>query len=276
MNVSVHVSNLEFSYGSRNVINKMNQRFNAGRITGVLGPNGCGKSTLIKNILGYLQASNGRVEFINDADALPLKTRRSRTVSLVPQRPGAMGSETVFDTVQMGRLPYVENRWAGYSSADRKKTEEVMRRLDLTDFQDRPVGDLSGGEQQKVMLARCLVQDTPVMLLDEATANLDMQHKVDIMLKIRERVQNSGTTVIAVMHDLNLAAQFCDSILFMKNGHSRYYGTPREVITSEAINEIYGIHLTVYIDNAGVPFVLPGRDLMIPCSEPERKILNVL
>ena len=259
MSVSVQVADLQFSYGERKVLQGVCHRFHPGSITGLLGPNGCGKSTLIKNLLGFLKPSGGTISFFNEDKELSIGRDRSRVVSLVPQRLSEMGSETVFDSVLMGRLPYIQSRWVGFSSKDRQRTELILQRLQLESFSQRLVGNLSGGEQQKVMLARCLVQETPIILLDEATANLDLQHKVSIMETIQSHVERTGATVIAVMHDLNLAAQYCSSLVFLKDGQSWCSGCPIETMTPKTLEEIYSISTTVHQDEQGLPFVLPGR-----------------
>ncbi len=269
--IHVHVQNLSFRYGKNEVIHRLSQTFEAGRITGILGHNGSGKSTLVKNILGFLHPREGQVSFLDeegknveDHDLSGHKgkggLKRSRIVSLVPQRPGDFSAQRVFDLVQMGRLPYLKDRWAGFTEEDRKITEHVLEILGLSSFSERMLGSLSGGEQQKIMLARCLVQDTPVILLDEATASLDMHHKVEIMEMLRRDVQQTGLTVIAVMHDLNLAAQFCDTLVLMKQGRIRAWGSPLEVMVPEHLGFVYDMPVRVFLDERNVPFVLPGRN----------------
>lgn len=261
MKINVKVDKLGFSYGNTRVIHSFSHNFKSKKITGILGHNGCGKSTLIRNILGYLSPQSGSVTFLDNKgmNIEEENTKRSHIVSLVPQKSGDFSSIKVFNMVQMGRLPYMKNRWAGYSKEDRLQTEEILELLELTPFSDRILGMLSGGEQQKIMLARCLVQNTPVILLDEATASLDMHHSITIMEKIKTRVEQTGITVIAVMHDLNLAAQYCDELVFMKNGNLVEAGKASDVMTSDLLEAVYDLKVSVFKDENGIPFVLPGR-----------------
>lgn len=267
MSLSVNVSGLGFRYGEAPVLRGFSQRFEAGCLTAVLGQNGCGKSTLLGNLLGYLRPEAGRVVYeapgSGEAAALGRDRGRrqelSRLVGFVPQKTEGFSSFKVFDAVQMGRLPYLKSRWSGFGKEDRRLTEEILELLDLSAFGERALGSLSGGERQKVMLARCLVQDTPVVLLDEATASMDMRHTVEIMETLKERIAEKGLTVIAVMHDLNLAARYGDRLCFMKEGKMLCSGKPGEVMTEENLKAAYGFAIGVRTDERGIPFVLPGR-----------------
>lgn len=269
MNYAVSVENLTFSYESQEVLSRISQNFTAGEMTGILGHNGCGKSTLIKNMLGYLRPESGQVRFISrDKDSKGSFSARqgktiwpklSRVVSFVPQKAGIPSSISAFDVVLMGRLPHVSNRWTGFSVEDHRKTEEVLELLNLSDLKERSMACLSGGEQQKIVLARCLVQETPVILLDEPTANLDMNHTVEIMDRLSERVEETGLTVVTVLHDLNLAARYCDRLVLMSQGEICFSGSPSEVMTPEKLEHVYRIPVEVLLDKDGTPFVLPGR-----------------
>lgn len=269
MNYAVSVENLTFNYESQEVLSRISQNFTAGKMTGILGHNGCGKSTLIKNMLGYLRPKSGQVQFIrkdkNSGNSFPARKGKtvwpglSRVVSFVPQKSGIPSSVSVFDVVLMGRLPHVENRWTGFSAEDHRKTEEVLELLNLSYLKERSMASLSGGEQQKVVLARCLVQETPVILLDEPTSNLDMNHTVEIMDRLSERVEKTGLTVVTVLHDLNLAARYCDQLVLMHKGKICFSGNPTEVMTPKNLEHVYRIPVKVRLDEDGTPFVLPGR-----------------
>lgn len=269
MSYTVSVENLTFCYESQEVLTHVSQNFTSGEMTGILGHNGCGKSTLIKNMLGYLRPKSGQVRFIqrdSDKDS-SFSVRQgktvwpnlSRVVSFVPQKAGMSSSVSAFDVVLMGRLPHVENRWTGFSVDDHRKTDEMLELLNLSDLKERSMSCLSGGEQQKVLLARCLVQETPVILLDEPTSNLDMNHTVEIMDRLRERVEETGLTVVTVLHDLNLSARYCDRLVLMRQGEICFSGSPEEVMTSETLEHVYRIPVQVRLDEDGTPFVLPGR-----------------
>ena len=259
---------LHFSYSDAPILNGLDLTVRRGEIVGVLGPNGSGKTTLLKNLLVYLKPTSGSIAYYTPEDltldAIPHAAdsrdltpgRLAKLAALVPQRSGGGGSLTVYEMVMLGRLPHLESRWAGFSDLDRDTVECTMHGLGILRFRDRSCATLSGGEFQKVLLARALVQETEMLFLDEATANLDMHHAVEIMDLVCERADDERT-VVAVMHDLNLAASYCDRVVLMKDGVVRYEGAPREVYRPEVIRDIFGVDLYLSEDEDGVPFVLP-------------------
>ncbi|MDR1909982.1 MAG: ABC transporter ATP-binding protein, partial [Spirochaetaceae bacterium] len=172
---------------------------------------------------------------------------------------GARAAFTVAESVLMGRLPHLKDRWAGYSREDRRKAAEVMELLGIADMAERNVTTLSGGEMQKAVIARCLVQEGDILLLDEATSGLDLNHSVEIMELLRRKADEEGTIILAVLHDLNLASQYCDRILLLKNGRLRFQGRPPEILTEDVVEEIYGIRAVVTADENNRPVVLPRR-----------------
>jgi iron complex transport system ATP-binding protein len=260
-NTVVKGRDLYFSYGGDPILIGLSLDVYGGEILGVLGPNGSGKTTLLKNLLLYLKPKNGSITYYNGSsgelsEAELTSGAIAKLSSLVPQRSGGGGSLTVFEMVMLGRLPHLKSRWSGFSDLDHEMVEGVMEWLGILRFRDRPCLNLSGGEFQKVLLARALAQDTEILFLDEATANLDMHHAVEIMDLVRDRA-GRGKTVIAVMHDLNLAAAYCDRVLLMKKGTVHYQGTPKQVYSPEVIRDIFGMDLYLSEDEEGVPFVLP-------------------
>jgi iron complex transport system ATP-binding protein len=159
----------------------------------------------------------------------------------------------------MGRLPHIRDRWTGYGKEDKEKVEEMLRVLGISGMAERDVMSLSGGEMQKVIIGRCLVQEGDILLLDEATSGLDLNHSIEIMELMRKKADQEGKTIVAVLHDLNLASQYCDRIVLLKDGCLRYQGSPREILTEEVVEDIYGIRAAVKNDEYGRPFVLPRR-----------------
>jgi iron complex transport system ATP-binding protein len=229
-------------------------------LVGFLGPNGSGKSTFLKNLLGYLKPSGGRVFFDGEEGKVELSPgERARRLSYVPQTPGVRASFTVAELALMGRLPMLKDRWAGYGAEDRRKTAEVMEALGIAFLAERKVTTLSGGELQKVVIARCLAQEGDILLLDEATSGLDLNHSVEIMELMRRKADREGKIILAALHDLNLASQYCDRVLLLKDGRLCFEGTPAEALTEEALEEIYGIRAVVRMDENGRPVVLPRR-----------------
>jgi iron complex transport system ATP-binding protein len=251
--IPLAAENLSFAYHrKREMLRELSLRFKAGELTGLLGPNGCGKSTFLKNLLGFLQPRSGRVVYAS------LKAR-SRGLAYVPQQSGLSTALTVREVVLMGRLPWLRDRWAGYDEEDRRKAERVIESLGLGPLAERSVLHLSGGELQKTLIARALAQEGDILLLDEATSGLDINHCIEIMELMRRKTRDEGKTVIAALHDLNLAAQFCDRIVLLKKGQVQFDGAPSEALTGERIEAVYGLRVTVMRDEEGMPIVLPCR-----------------
>ncbi|MDR1239733.1 MAG: ABC transporter ATP-binding protein [Treponema sp.] len=256
--MSLEAQKISFAYYSRAVLEEISLSLRPGEFLGFLGPNGSGKSTFLKNLLGFLKPSHGRIVF-SGADQEPGREERARRLALVPQSSGLRAVLSVRELVLMGRLPHLRDRWAGYSKADRAKADEVLDALGLAAMAERNVLSLSGGEMQKVIIGRCLAQEGDIILLDEATSGLDLNHTIEIMELMRRKAGEEGKTVVAVLHDLNLAAQYCDRIVLLKNGRIRCQGLPGEVLTGEVVEEIYGIRAVVKQDEYGRPVILPRR-----------------
>jgi iron complex transport system ATP-binding protein len=247
---------ISFAYHERLVLNDISLSLKRGEFLGFLGPNGSGKSTFLKNLLGYLKPSQGRIVF---SGAEFSRVERSRRLAFVPQNSMPPASLSVQDVVLMGRLPHIRDRWAGYGKADKQKVAETLKALGIEDMAERDVTSLSGGEMQKVIIGRCLAQEGDILLLDEATSGLDLNHTIEIMELMRKKADDEGKTIVAVLHDLNLAAQYCDRIVLLKNGRVRYEGNPCVILTEEVVEEIYGVRAAVKTDEYGRPFVLPRR-----------------
>ena len=214
----INIENLNFGYGERQILNNLSLSIDKKKLVGILGPNGCGKSTLLKNILGYLQSSSGIIKIANKNSNEFSQKEKSKLISLVPQKSQLMSAMSVEEFVLMGRLPHLENSWKGYSREDRELAEKALNSLDLERFKKRTATTLSGGEFQRVLLARAITQDTEIILLDEPTSALDLNHAIELMEKVKEIVRKEGKTAVAVLHDLNLAALFCDELIMLKNG----------------------------------------------------------
>jgi iron complex transport system ATP-binding protein len=256
--MSLEVQQISFAYHDHAVLEEISLSLVPGEFLGFLGPNGSGKSTFLKNLLGFLKPSRGRIVF-SGADREPGREERARRLALVPQNSGLRAVLSVEDMVLMGRLPHLRDRWTGYSRTDREKVREVLDVLGLTNMAGRNVMSLSGGETQKVIIGRCLVQEGDIILLDEATSGLDLNHTIEIMELMRRKAGEEGKTIVAVLHDLNLAAQYCDRIVLLKDGRIRCQGPPGEVLTGELVEEIYGVRAVVRKDEFGRPVILPRR-----------------
>ncbi|MGL5355227.1 MAG: ABC transporter ATP-binding protein [Cetobacterium sp.] len=255
--MGIKIKELSFSYGEREILNALEVHIKKGKMTGILGPNGCGKSTFLKNILGYLSPNSGEVIF-NEKNAIELsKKDKAKIISLVPQKSNLMTNMSVKDFVLMGRLPHLKSNWSGYSFDDLKKVEDNLRMLDLEKFSERVAVSLSGGEFQRVLLARALTQDPEILLLDEPTSALDLNHAVELLNKVKNLVLKKSLTSVAVLHDLNLAAMFCDELIMMKDGVIKFHGTPEEVLTESNLKEVYNLKSRVIKDENGIPYIIP-------------------
>ncbi|WP_319559301.1 ABC transporter ATP-binding protein [Marispirochaeta sp.] len=261
---AIAAKNLTFCYSHRTrrqqaekaILDNLTMEIQSGEFTGILGPNGSGKTTLLRNILRYLESDRGTISVYERSQRDYSARELAEKMSLVPQKSGGGASLSVHEMILLGRLVHLENRWEGFSALDHSIVDHVIDVLDLNEFRDRRCHTLSGGEFQKVLLARALVQQSSILLLDEATASLDLRHATEIMDMVR-RQTGSGKTVIAVMHDLNLAARYCDRVILLKNGRVRYSGSPAEVYQRAIIREIYEIDAYISADDEGIPFVLP-------------------
>ncbi|MDR1957096.1 MAG: ABC transporter ATP-binding protein [Treponema sp.] len=254
--MTVDVQNLSFAYREERVLDGLSLSLYPGEFLGFLGPNGSGKSTFLKNLLGFLAPSGGRILF---SGSLPSPLERARRLALVPQGSALRSALSVQEVLLMGRLPHLRDRWAGYGKADRDQVDEALQVLGITHLAGRNVLSLSGGELQKVIIGRCLVQEGDILLLDEATSGLDLNHTIEIMELMQKKAREEGKTIVAVLHDLNLASQYCDRIVLLKDGRLCYQGIPGEILTEEVIADIYGIRALVQADGHGRPIILPRR-----------------
>lgn len=260
MKKDISIENATFSYGlsEENLLDGINLNIEKGKFIGILGPNGCGKSTLLKVILKYLNPKEGIIKIENKELKEYTQSELAEILSFVPQKSSLTMPLTVEDVVYMGRVPYMKNKWTGFDREDREKVEKIMQMLKIDKFKNRVVFSLSGGEFQRVLLARALAQNTNIMLLDEPTSALDMNYALEIMRLTSYFVKNESLTAVMVLHDLNLASMYCDSIILLKNGKIAYEGTPKELFRPEILEEIYGFNCEV-IENNGFFYVIPNK-----------------
>lgn len=256
MNVALRGRDLTFGYTSaRMCIEAIDVELRAGELLGIIGPNGSGKSTLLKVLLGYLTPHRGAVE-VGDRSLRRLsRIERAQRIGLVPQNSSVRMPLTVMETVLLGRYARRTGRFGGFTTEDMTVVHAVLADLGLTGMEERRVTELSGGEFQKVLLARAFVQETGILLLDEATNNLDIRHTIEIMDLIVHKTSTEGCAIAAVVHDLNLAAAYCDKLLVLKEGRVLAYGTVREVVTAENLFATYEVSLPLHFDENGVPFL---------------------
>lgn len=242
--VLFHIENLSFGYRNTTVLENLDLLLLQGKFYGLIGANGSGKSTLLELLTGTLPPRSGSIRYrdrkLSDYSRQQLATR----LALVPQHFSMDFEYSVRDVVFMGRHPHIP-RFSSPSDHDRDAVELAMETMDILHLQNRPVIALSGGELQRVVMARALAQETEVLVLDEATSNLDIQHTIAIMRVIRERVNTNGLTVIAAIHDLNLAAAFCDECLVLKNGTLFAHAPVGEIFTRELLQNVFSVSADV-------------------------------
>jgi len=248
------------------VINGMEFGVRQGEILGVIGPNGSGKSSLLKLLTKLIQPQQGNIQLFGVELAAMSRESIARQIAYMPQDLTFDFPFSVVDMVLMGRYPYRRGGLWNMVGWERREdlvvVEEAMAMTDLAHLANRMVGTLSAGERQRVLLARALAQQPRVLLLDEPTAHLDLNHQLDvcrIFMQVHERLR---MTVVLVSHDINLASQYCDRIMVMKQGKVMCIGTPCEVVQTQVLTDVYGCHVLVDAHpETGLPRVsLPGQD----------------
>ena len=250
------LDSLTIQYGSRVVLHDITLEVRSGEVLALIGPNGVGKSTLIHAASGGLKPARGQVTIEGqDLFRLPIELR-ARKVAVVPQAVRLPEAFTAFDTVLMGRTAYVG--WLGRESEkDRSIALQAMDRTNTLDLAARRIGELSGGEQQRVLIARALAQSTLVLLMDEPTAHLDLKHQADILNLVCALAHAENLAVMIALHDLNLAAQYADRVALLSNSRLVALGQPEEVLTTESLSPVYGLRISVYPHPVnGSPLVL--------------------
>ena len=229
--------------GNSNIVNDVSLVGNFGELQGIIGPNGAGKTTLLKVLAGLLKPSSGSVEIVGvDLEKMPSSTR-SRQIAYVPQITGAHPF-TALELVLMGRYPHLR-RFQIESEEDAEIALEAMERMDVAQFQGRRVDTLSGGERQRVLLARALAQRGDVLFVDEPITSLDIKHQLLALQVLKDEARDRSVAVCAVLHDLNMAARFCDRVLLLAEGRLIDEGEPDGVITERRVSEVFGVRARV-------------------------------
>ena len=250
------IQNLTVNYGARRILHDVSFDVQSGEVLALIGPNGAGKSTLIRAASGVIPYL-GHVRTNSDDFAALRPMQRARYIATVPQAVSMPPAYTVWETVLFGRTPYL-----GFLGQPSQKDEEIARqslqRVSALPFADRRVGELSGGEQQRILLARALCQSTPILLLDEPTAHLDLQYQVSLLALVSELAHRDNLAVLIALHDLNLAAHYADRVALMVAGNIKALGKPRDVLQPELIADAYCLPVQVvqhpFLD---IPLVLP-------------------
>jgi iron complex transport system ATP-binding protein len=240
----IEIEQLSFSYHARQaILDGLSFQVKPGEIWVILGPNGTGKTTLLRLMLGLVTPQKGRIT-LNGLELGQWPDReRARQLAYVPQEFSTGFAMTVFETVLLGRRPYIN--W-GPARQDINKTAEVLELLKLSHLSQRAMSTLSGGQKQKVVLARALAQETQFLLLDEPTGNLDLKHQVEVLDCLAQAASVRGVGVVIAMHDVNLAARYANRVLLLNNGHDHRQGTPGDILNSENLFLTYGIAMRAF------------------------------
>ena len=252
-NVAYSLEDVTFSYSrgkraeSEAVLKGLSCLILSGRVLGILGPNGSGKSTLLKLLARVYQSQKGTIEILGESLSGLSQLNVAKRVALVPQETLQVFPFTIAEMVLMGRSPHHQG-WGGWhweDSQDWAVAQNAMEELDVAHLGNRLVTEVSGGERQRAVIARALVQEPQILLLDEPTAFLDLHHQLDIARIIKRLNRERGLTVILVSHDLNLASQYCDQVLLLNHGRLAAMGSPQTVIKPEVLERVYGCSVLV-------------------------------
>ena len=251
---------LVLSYGATPIVDHVSLHIPEGKVSAFLGPNGSGKSTIFRALARLLRPRHGTV--VIDGTAIGSMTTKqvARKLAILPQQPVTPESITVEDLVWYGRHPHRKPLVAS-GAADREAVEWAIRATQLEGLRAHPVDALSGGQRQRAWIALALAQDTSILLLDEPTTFLDLSHQLEVLELCAELNREQGKTVVMVLHDVNLAAEYCDHLFVIKNGQVFTQGSPEEVLTCELIRDVFDV------DTQVIPHPVSGRPLCIPSAK---------
>jgi len=238
------VANVSFSFAKKQVLKNIAAEFPKGTMTGIIGPNGSGKSTLIKIISRWLTPQSGEVRLAG----IPLAKLSHRAIAqhlAVVEQESVLGIDlTVLELVYLGRLPH-QSLLQGPTARDTELVNQALIKAGVADLQDRYLSTLSGGEKQRARIATALAQDCPLLVLDEPTSHLDIKHQMELLTLLRS-LAHEGMTIVAVLHDVNLAALYCQRLLVLSQGELTAQGTPAEILRPDLIQAVYGCQVAVF------------------------------
>ncbi|WIY54056.1 ABC transporter ATP-binding protein [Devosia sp. YIM 151766] len=251
---------LDLGYGERRIVSALDLTLPAGKLTVIVGANACGKSTLLRGLARLLTPTRGAVYL----DGKPIHQMPTREVAAIlgvlPQSPIAPDAITVTDLVGRGRYPH-QGWFRRWTPQDDEAVAQALMATDTLELAERPVDELSGGQRQRVWIAMALAQETDLLLLDEPTTFLDINHQVEVLDLLTDLVRNSGRTVVVVLHDLNLACRYADHIVAMKAGEIVAEGRPVDVVTERVVKDVFGMTSRIMVDPvSNTPMIVPiGR-----------------
>jgi iron complex transport system ATP-binding protein len=273
--ISLALENLSVRYprSAENAVTDVSLRVSGGEFVALAGPNGCGKTTLLRAASGVLAPLEGRATAGDVTRSIHLLSpaQRARLLAVVPQMAGLPAGYSVREAVMLGRISF--HGWFGpETDRDRESVQSALRAVGLASTADRPVDTLSGGMQQRVLIARALAQEAPILLMDEPTAHLDIRFQIETLSLLHRFVRGKGFAIVAAMHDLNLAARFADRIVLLSRGRLVRSGVPADVLTEEILSALYDHPMRVIPHpHYGYPLVLPDGRGPFPVPEMKRE-----
>ncbi len=252
--MKLRVKDIVFSYTSTPILEEITMELSASEMLGIVGPNGAGKSTLIRCINRILKPEQGSIHLDGQEIREMVTIEIAKHLGYVPQSFTGVFPATVFDTILVGRRPHIG--WRS-SESDEDKVWAILEMMAIEDLAMRDFNELSGGQQQKVLIARALAQEAGTLLLDEPTSNLDIKHQIEVMELLKDLVANKGLSAIMAVHDLNLASRYADRVIIMKDGRIFDAGSPSDVLTPENIRSVYDVDVEVVNSSSGNPHIVP-------------------
>ncbi len=254
----VLVDCVSFQYNGRDVLKDVSLRLEHGCMLGLLGPNGSGKTTLMRCISGFLRPKSGRV-LIDGVDVRSYRAKElSKHMAMAPQRSVPEFGFTALDIVLMGRNPHI-GLLGSAGAQDMRTALTAMEMAHVEHLKARSILTLSGGEWQRILIARAICQSAEILLLDEPISSLDIKYQLEILKLVRSLCANNGLSAICVLHDVNLASHYCDKIAFLKDGAIYGYGTPGETVNQTSMAQVYGISSNIS-NEQGRPYVIEDMD----------------
>lgn len=249
----IEIKNISFSYGSKKILDDLDWKVDIGEIAVLVGPNGCGKSTLLRLMAGVLSAENGEINiFERDINSYS-KNELAKKIAFMPQQQEMPKDMTVYELVSCGRFPY-KRWWQGNHVNDDKIIMNILEAVGLENFKNHEVGELSGGECQRVSIAMALAQEPKILLLDEPTTYLDINYQLEILNIVKDLNEKTNLTVIMVLHDLNHAAAYADKVALLHNENILKQGKPRDVFTKETLADVFSVNADISISK-DIPYI---------------------
>lgn len=253
---ALKVKDISFRYGMDDVLKTISLNIGTGQLVSILGPNGSGKTTLLKNMCNILEPHEGEIDILDQSIEKYSYKELAKKVAVVHQSAEHDFEFSVEDVVLMGRYPYMKH-FQNEGANDYKIADEAMRKTSTEHLRHKSIKAISGGERQRVMIARALTQETDILMLDEPISHLDIKYQIEILKLCKKLNMEKQLTIVTTLHDINLASRFSDYIVLMKDGAIITYGKPEDVITIENITKVYELDVELILSHS-YPMIIPG------------------